>query len=318
MNLLLTGASGFVGRALLQNLVEIGLRVKACFRAQPHLQINNCECLVIPDFTIHEEMAWKSALSGIHTVVHAAARVHIMNDKALNPLDEFRRVNTTGTLNLARWAAEMGVKRFVFISSVKAMGEGTDIGSPFKADSPCQPVDPYGISKREAEIGLLEIAARTGLEVVIIRPPLVYGPKVKANFAALMGWLVKGMPLPFAAVRDNRRSFVSLRNLVDLIAVCISHPDAANQVFLASDAEDLSTADLLIRMGHALARPAKLFNCPVMCLRWGARVLGKEQVFDRLCGSLQLDVEKNRQILGWVPLQTVDEGLATVAAEYRK
>lgn len=318
MNLLLTGASGFVGRSLLQEFVASGLRVKACYRAQSHTQTGKYETLVIPDFTKQEEAAWKSALSGIHTVVHAAARVHVMNDKAAYPLDEFRRVNTTGTLNLARWAAEMGVKRFLFVSSVKAMGERTEIGFPFKADSPCYPIDPYGISKREAEIGLMQIAAQTGLEVVIIRPPLVYGPQVKANFAAMMRWLARGVPLPLAAVTSNRRSFVSLQNLVNFIMLCTSHPAAANQTFLVSDSEDLSTVDLLIRMGHALARPAKLLNCPVVMLRWGARVFGKESVFDRLCGSLQLDVEKNRQVLGWVPVQTVDEGLAAVAAEYRK
>jgi len=213
-----------------------------------------------------------------------------------------------------RQAAASGVRRFVFVSSVKVNGESTSPEQPFRQDDPAAPVDPYGISKREAEDGLREIAAATGMEVVIVRPPLVYGPGVKANFAALMNAVKRGLPLPLGSVTENRRSLVALDNLVDLLITCIDHPAAANQTFLVSDDEDLSTADLLWRLGKAMGRPARLFPMPPALLRTGAALLGKSDMAERLLGNLQVDITHTKQTLGWTPPITVDEGLRRAAA----
>lgn len=239
-----------------------------------------------------------------------------MNEGATDPLQEFRRINVEGTLALGRWAAEAGVQRFVFISSVKALGEATHLGAPFFADTPPVPEDAYGISKWEAEQGLQQLARETGMEVVIIRPPLVYGPGVKANFLSMMRWLSRGVPLPLGAVTHNRRSFVALGNLVDLILVCTRHPAAANQTFLVSDGDDLSTAELLKRMGRALGRNVLLPSVPISWLERAARWSGKKSIYDRLCGSLQVDINKTCQLLEWTPPLTVDEGLRLVAKEF--
>jgi nucleoside-diphosphate-sugar epimerase len=240
-----------------------------------------------------------------------------MNDKSADPLAEFRRVNVEATAALARQAAGAGVRRFVFLSSIKVNGEFTEAGQPFTADDAPAPEDPYGVSKHEAEKLLRQIAAETGMEVVIIRPPLVYGPGVKANFAAMMRWLARGVPLPLAAVTDNRRSLVALDNLVDLIVTCLHHPAAANQTFLVSDGEDLSTAQLLKRMGAAMGQPARLFYLPPVVLKLGAALLNKPGIYQRLCGSLQLDIAKTRQLLGWSPPVSVDDGLRRAAEGFR-
>jgi UDP-glucose 4-epimerase len=251
-------------------------------------------------------------LVGITTVVHLAARVHVMRDTEAYPLAAFRVVNVVETLSLARQAAAAGVRRFVFISSVKVNGETTQPGHPFTADDAPAPLDPYGISKMEAEQGLRQIAAETGMEVVIIRPPLVYGPGVKANFSAMMRWLQRGVPLPLGAI-DNQRSLVALDNLVDLIITCISHPAAANQTFLVSDGEDVSTSELLRRMGRAMGRPARLLPVPAGLLKLAATLAGRRDMAQRLCGSLQVDIEKTRQLLGWSPPLTLDQGLKKAA-----
>jgi nucleoside-diphosphate-sugar epimerase len=260
---------------------------------------------------------WSSALVGVDAVVHTAARVHVINDKCLNPLAEFCRVNVEGTAALALQAEAAGVKRFVFLSSIKVNGEFTEQGQPFTADDVPAPEDPYGVSKHEAEQLLRQIAAETDMEVVIIRPPLVYGPGVKANFESIMRWLARGVPLPLAAVIQNRRSLVALDNLVDLIVTCLKHPAAANQTFLVSDGEDLSTAELLTRMGAAMGHPARLFYLPPALLKLGASVLNKPGRYQRLCGSLQLDIAKGRQLLGWTPSVSVDEGLRRAAEGFR-
>lgn len=236
-----------------------------------------------------------------------------MNDTSSDPLAEFRRVNVEGTANLARQAAAAGVRRFVFLSSIKVNGEFTVAGQSFTAADVPAPQDAYGISKHEAEQSLRQIAEETGMEVVIIRSPLVYGPGVKANFAAMMRWLARGLPLPLSAVTQNRRSLVALDNLVDLIVTCLDHPAAANQTFLASDGEDLSTADLLRRMGGAMGRAARLFYVPTVCLKLAAYLVNKPGIYQRLCGSLQLDITKTRQVLGWVPPVSVNEGLRRAA-----
>ncbi|AOF87746.1 3-beta hydroxysteroid dehydrogenase/isomerase family protein [Hydrogenophaga sp. RAC07] len=247
-------------------------------------------------------------------VLHLAARVHVMDDPSADPLTAFRQTNTAGTLHLARQAAAVGVRRFVFVSSIKVNGECTAAGQPFTATDAPAPQDPYGISKMEAEQGLRQIAAETGMEVVIIRPPLVYGPGVKANFASLMRAVQRGIPLPLASVTHNRRSFVALDNLVDVLITCVDHPAAANQTFLVSDGEDLSTTDLLRRLGHAMNKPARLFPVPPSLLQFGANLLGKGDMAQRLLGNLQVDIDHTRNTLNWTPPLSVDEGLRRAVA----
>jgi len=240
-----------------------------------------------------------------------------MRETAVDPLAVFRAVNVEGTLNLARQAAAAGVRRFVFISSVKVNGESTMLGRSFTADDTPAPEDAYGISKAEAEAGLHAIARKTGMELVIIRPPLVYGPGVKGNFASMLRWVVRGVPLPLAAATGNRRSLVALDNLVSLIATCTQHPRAAGQVFLAGDGEDVSTAELLRRIAQVQEQSARLLWCPVGVVELAARLLGKGDVAQRLLGSLQVDISKNRNLLGWQPLINLDEGLRRAVQEAR-
>lgn len=314
MTTLVTGANGFVGSALCARLLRDGTAVRGAVRS-PGSQPGGAEAIAIG--SLSSETDWTVALTNVDQVVHLAARVHLMNDKSSDPLAEFRRVNVEGTANLARQAAAAGVRRFVFLSSIKVNGEFTEAGHPFTADDVPAPEDPYGVSKHEAEQLLRHIAAETGIEVVIIRPPLVCGPGVKANFESMMRWLSRGVPLPLAAVTQNRRSLVALDNLVDLIVTCLSHPTAANQTFLVSDGEDLSTANLLRRMGAAMGHPARLFYLPPAFLKLGATLLNKPGIYQRLCGSLQLDIAKTRQLLGWTPPVSVDEGLRRAAEGFR-
>ena len=309
---LITGANGFVGRALCVEAAAFGFAVGAVTRSTCDLP-SGSENFVVGN--MDDRTDWRDALVGSKAVIHLAARVHVMADAAENPLNEFRRINVLGTLNLARQAAAAGVRRFVFISSVKVNGEATTVGFPFLADDIPAPLDPYGISKMGAEQGLRKIAAETGMEVVIIRPPLVYGPGVKANFQTIMRWLARGVPLPLGAIH-NRRSMVALDNLVDLIVTCIDHPAAANQTFLVSDGEDLSTTQLLQRLGLALGKPARLIPVPAMLLKAGAALVGKPAIAQRLCGSLQVDISKTQQLLGWTPPLSVDEGLKRAAEGY--
>lgn len=310
MTTLVTGANGFVGSALCARLQTDGASVRGAVRS---LTSRYCAAEAIAIGSLSSETEWTVALRDVEQVLHLAARVHVMNDKSSDPLLEFRRVNVEGTANLAREAAAAGVSRFVFLSSIKVNGELTEAGRPFTADDAPAPEDPYGVSKHEAEQTLRQIAADTGMEVVIIRPPLVYGPGVKANFESMMRWLVRDVPLPLAAVTQNRRSLVALDNLVDLIVTCMHHPAAANQTFLVSDGEDLSTADLLRRMGAALGHPARLFYLPPSLLKLGAQVVNKPGIHQRLCGSLQLDITNTRQRLGWAPPVPVDEALRRAA-----
>jgi nucleoside-diphosphate-sugar epimerase len=309
MRILITGASGFVGHSLCSEAVARVFAVRGVTRASCNL-LKNVEGVVVT--CMDGSTVWRYALSGCDAVIHLAARVHVMQEITADPLAEFRRVNVHGTLNLARQAAAAGVRRFVFVSSVKVNGESTQLGSPFKADDVSAPLDAYGLSKMEAEQGLRELAAQTGMEVVIIRPPLVYGPGVKANFAAMMRWLQHGVPLPLGAIH-NQRSLVALGNLVDLIVLCLTHPAAANQTFLVSDGEDVSTSELLRRMGQAMGRPARLIPVPQSWLRYAAAMVGKPDVAQRLCGSLQVDITKTRQLLGWTPPLSLDEGLKKTA-----
>ena len=314
MTVLVTGASGFVGSALCARLLRDGGSVRAAVRSL-NSQPGGAEAFAIR--SLSSETDWTPALRNVEQVVHLAARVHVMNDKSPDPLAEFRRVNVEGTVALARQAAIAGVRRFVFLSSVKVNGEFTEAGHLFTEDDAPAPEDSYAVSKYEAEQLLRQIAAETGMEVVIIRPPLVYGPGVKANFESMMRCLARGVPLPLAAVTNNRRSLVALDNLVGLIVTCLNHPAAANQTFLVSDGKDLSTAQLLKRMGAAIGQPARLFYLPPTLLKLGASVLNRPGIYQRLCGSLQLDIAKTRQLLGWTPPVSVDEGLRRAAEGFR-
>ena len=280
----------------------------------PESRFETQQQYVVDDLTATTD--WAFAAAGQQVVIHAAARVHVINETASDPLTAFQVVNVDATLNLARQAVSAGVKRFVFISSIKVNGESTEPGHAFtEADTP-NLQDAYGQSKHEAEQGLRQLSADTGMEVVIIRPPLVYGPGVKANFASLMRAVQRGWPLPLGTVH-NQRSLVALDNLVDFIVTCITHPRAANQTFLVSDGEDLSTPDLIRRMARAVNRPARLLPVPVWALKAGALLLGKGDAVQRLCGNLQVDISKSRTLLGWNPPISVDEGLRrAVGANY--
>ena len=309
-----TGATGFLGAALLRRLAlqqadvpgATAYSLSGISRHAPAKVIDGVRYVPLGDFT--GQVDWPAALSGVEVVVHTAARVHMMADAVAEPLAEFRRVNVQANLRLAREAAAVGVRRFVFISSVKVNGEVTLAGQPFTEEDAAAPQDDYGLSKMEAELGLRQLSADTGMEVVIIRPPLVYGPDVRANFGALMRAVQRGWPLPLGAVH-NQRSLVALDNLVDFIVTCISHPQAANQTFLVSDGQDLSTTELVRGMAQAGGVPARLLPVPVWALRAGASLLGRGDAVQRLCGNLQVDITKARSLLGWVPPVSVEEGL---------
>tara|TARA_B110000208_G_scaffold185261_1_gene240192 strand:- start:1 stop:963 length:963 start_codon:yes stop_codon:yes gene_type:complete len=314
MNVLLTGATGFVGKPVTNQLAQDNyFNVFAVVRENSKQLVSNVKQIVIGDLL--SGPAWERHLSGIDVVVHIAARAHIMNDKALDPLLEFRKMNVEVTLNLAGQAAQAGVKRFVFISSIKVNGEATHKGSFFTHDDAYTTSDPYGISKREAELGLRKIAEETGMDVVIVRPPLVYGPGVKANFRSLIKWTRRGVPLPLGSVH-NKRSFVALDNLVDFIIVCTKHPKAANEIFLISDGEDVSITTLLHKIAQALDKKAMLISVPVSAMKCVAKLLGKGDVADRLFGSLQVDISKSSSLLGWKPLVTMDEQLKKISEVY--
>lgn len=308
--LLITGATGFVGSALLRTAQQSDKRIAiGTTSRKTGILPNQPNIRYVGD--IAENIDWKPVLQGVDCVVHLAARVHVMNDKAADPLEEFHRVNVQGTFRLAQQAAESGVKRFVFLSTIKVNGESTLPGQSFHADDGPNPQDAYAISKFEAEKGLQKISKITGMELVIVRPPLVYGPGVKANFASMQRWLESGIPLPLGAI-SNKRSLVALDNLVDLILTCVDHPSAANQVFLASDGDDVSTTELLYRFGTALGKPARLIAVPQKILEISGQLLGKGEQVKRLCGSLQVDIEKNRKLLNWIPIISLDEGLKRV------
>lgn len=308
--ILLTGASGFVGRAIVAALLQERYDLVCPVRHALHLP--GARTPVMPD--MGERADWRACLGGVQTVIHCAARVHVMQDGATDPLAAYRQVNVAATLNLARQAAEAGVRQFIFLSSVKVNGEETPLNQPYTEDSAPAPIDPYGISKHEAETALLQLANETGMAVTILRPPLVYGPGVKANFRSMLRWVKKGVPLPLASVR-NKRSFVYLGNLVSLVQTCMGHPQAANQVFLVSDRDDLSSAELLRLAAAAMHRPAHLLPCPPGALLWLARLAGRESAAQRLVQSLQVDAGKAARVLGWTPPYTVAEGLSATVKD---
>jgi UDP-glucose 4-epimerase len=288
--------------------VSATLRNRLAHKFDPSVDLIN-----IGDMT--PTLDWSRALIGIDVIIHLAARAHVLNDAASNPIAEYRYVNVDCSLNLARQAAQVGVKRFIYLSSIKVNGEFTSSGEPFKADDIPSPKDFYGVSKYEAELGLRAIADEVGMELVIIRPPLVYGSGVKGNFLNMMRWIAKSVPLPLGAI-NNLRSLVGLENLVDLIIVCIKHVNAANQIFLVSDDEDLSTPDLCINLGIALNSPAKLVKIPVPWLYFFTIIVGRRKMLDRLCSSLQVDILKTKKMLGWSPKVSVSKGFAAAVCGY--
>ena len=308
-----TGAGGFIGRALVRHLEQLGWRVRAAVRRLESGFPAGVE--VVPGMALSSDTDWRPALAGSKFLVHAAARVHVIRERSDDPLADFRRVNVDATMHLARQAAQHGVQRFIYLSSIGVNGSQT-FDTPFTAEDQPRPIASYARSKHEAEQGLLEISAASGMELVILRPPLVYGPNAPGNFGTLVRCLRRRVPLPLASIR-NQRSLIGLDNLVALIAVCLTHPNAANRLFLASDGEDLSTPDLLRRLGGALGRPARLFPFPVSVLRAGASMVGRSAVAEQLCGSLQVDARATRTILGWRPHLTLDQGLARVAGNGR-
>lgn len=305
---LLTGATGFVGNGIFNKLscikkyktIVVARSNRSCFSD------HKVEVRIITDFSSSTD--WSMTLNDIDVVVHAAARVHIINDKVIDPLVEYRKVNVDGTMALARQAATSGIKRFIYISSIKVNGEQTELGSKFEANANPAPEDAYGISKLDAENALLQLSTETGMELVIIRPPLVYGAGVKGNFATMAKLVAKGLPLPLGAIH-NKRSLVALDNLVDLIITCIDHPAAANQIFLAGDGEDISTTQLLRGVANAMGKPSRLIPIPASWLMMAATVLGKKAVAQRLLGSLQVDISKAQKLLGWTPPLSIAEGL---------
>ena len=349
---LVTGATGFIGSHLIQQLVaQDDYRVRAVVRVPisqvpKELQFRLCERSEAIQGSVHQTPGlprlrlamtehegtkaaqndalqvvetisistisattdWQQALENCDVIIHTAARVHVMKESAANPLHEFRQVNVEGTLNLARQAAQQGVKRFIFISSIKVNGEETQLGHVYSPEDSPAPQDAYGISKYEAEQGLMTLAAETDMQIVIIRPTLVYGPGVKGNFQRMIRCLHRGFPLPVKSVR-NKRSFVSIDNLVDLIIRCIEHPRAANQVFLVSDDEDLSIVELLQTISKAMNKPSRLIPVSYWILKNLAKIFGKQAILQRLCGSLQVDITKTCDLLDWKPQVSTDEAL---------
>ena len=312
-SMLVTGANGFIGRALCEEEIRQGYSVHALVRSSEKYVVDGCKMTNVANLTRTTD--YTEMLVGVNIVIHLAARVHIMNDDASNPSAEFYEANTAITLNLARQAAFSGVKRFVFLSSIKVNGESTSSELRFTPDDDFIPTDPYALSKYKAEQGLLAIAKETGLEVVIIRPPLVYGPGVKANFSSMMKWIYRGVPLPLGAVQ-NQRSFVALDNLVSFIIHCVEHPKAANEVFLISDNEDVSTTELLQKVAIAFEKRPLLIPIPVRIMRILANLVGKDGVAKRLFSSLQVDSSKARNLLDWKPTITMDEQLIKTADAY--
>lgn len=312
--ILVTGATGFVGGALCGALIKRGCSVRVALRDPEKFANTACEMVRVP--TIEAGTDWTEGLRGMATVMHLAARVPGIQDDITNPLEEFRKVNVVGTEHLARSAAASGVKRFVYVSTIKVHGEVTPGEEKLTEASAASSQDPYGVSKLEAEQALHRVAAETGLEIVIVRPPLVYGAGVKGNFAQMIKVLARGIPLPLASVH-NLRSLVYVENLVDVLILCARHPKAAGQTYLVSDGEAISTPDLLRQLGAALGYPARLFPCPPALLKLAGRLTGKSEQVERLLGSLQVDTGKIRRELGWTPPHTLQQGLQATSEWYR-
>ncbi len=312
MNVLVTGANGFVGRALIPILAARGHAVRAAVRQSDTAA--GVETACVGDIDARTD--WAAALADIESVVHLAARVHVMRDIAADPLAAFRQVNVAGTERLVLQAAQAGVKRLVYLSSIKVNGEQTH-GAPYREEDVPAPADPYGVSKWEAEQALHRIARETGLEVVVLRPPLIYGPEVKANFLRLLRGVDRGLPLPFGRI-ENRRSLLFVGNLCDAIATCLEHPAAAGETFLLSDGEDLSTPELIRRIATVMNRQSRLIPVPEALIELAGRLAGRHAEVERLVGSLCVDSSKIRDTLGWCPPYSVDDGLRRTVEWFRQ
>jgi nucleoside-diphosphate-sugar epimerase len=314
-NIVLTGATGFVGSAVLKKLVELNHSTTVVRRSPSTKNDKKSNEIIIN--SIDSKTDWKDSLSGADVIIHCAARVHVMNEKSEDPLFEFREVNLKGTLNLAEQAIKSDVKRFVFISTIKVGGESSETGHPLTEKMAHIPEDPYGLSKYEAEQALSKLAMNSGMEVVIIRPTLIYGPGVKANFETMIKWLSKGVPLPLGAT-TNKRSLVALDNLVDFIALCVEHPKAANETFYISDDNDLSTTQLLKKLSDALNKRCYLLPIPSKLLSLALTICGLKSFSTRLLGSLQVSPNKAKALLDWKPAVTVEEAFKKTTDFYKE
>jgi nucleoside-diphosphate-sugar epimerase len=316
LKILVTGATGFVGSPLIRLLSSQGHQVIGAVRSQSNISVNSfagVEFKAVGD--IHGSLDWTPFLADVNAVVHLANRAHVMNESDTNPFALYRSINTEGTLQLAHQAAAAGVKRFIFISSVKVNGESTLPGQRFSPASDSIPSDPYGLSKYEAERGLKELSLKTGMEVVIIRPPLIYGPGVKANFLKMMRWVEKGIPLPLGSI-TNQRSLLGIDNFLDFIGVCLTHPKAAGQTFLISDDHDVSTTELLKEIASAMHRSSRLLSVPQFVLEKGLILLGQGDITERLFASLQLDITLAKTLLSWKPPFSFNDQITKTVAAY--
>jgi nucleoside-diphosphate-sugar epimerase len=315
VKILITGVNGFVGLPLSQHLNTAGHQVVGAVRSHHSLSVVNPHIQLKSIGDIDDITDWRDCLGSVECVVHLANRAHVMDEQSTNPLALYRKVNTEGTLNLARQAAAAGIKRFIFISSIKVNGESTLPGQALTPQDQHLPVDSYGLSKYEAELGLRLIAEQTGLEVVVIRPPLIYGPGVKANFLKMMRWVEKGIPLPLGAIQ-NQRSMLGLDNLINFIELCLTHPDATGQTFLVSDDRDVSTTELLKEITVAMHRPSRLLSIPQCLIEKFLILLGQRHIAERLCGSLQLDISLTKKCLAWKPPYTFKDQLNKTVLDY--
>lgn len=314
--MLITGASGFIGNALCNHIVRLGYNVTGTVRSLPVSPISGVDYQIVGD--LGTSTAWSDDIfSRVEVIVHCAARVHVMNEYVQDPLMEFRRINVQGTETLARSAANAGVRRLIFLSSVKVNGESSLLSSPIDETSPAIPKDYYGISKLEAEKSLLNIADETGLETVILRLPLVYGPGVRGNFLKLLKVVDRGVPLPFSLV-NNLRSLINLNNLTDVIGVCLADARAVGRTYMVSDGEDISTVRLIIKMAHALERPVRLWPCPLRLIELAGMLAGRSDEVSRIIGSLRINSKKIYSELSWVPTHTLTHGLSQISAWYHR
>lgn len=313
--ILITGANGFIGRAVTEKLAANKGHVICAAVRKSTIKFQNAVKL-FENLDLSREANWSDALKTVEIVIHCAARVHILSEKSQNPLKDFREINVDGTLNLAKQAAASGVKRFIFISSIGVNGEKTS-HNPFSAYDDPQPHSPYTQSKMEAEIGLMKISQTSNMSVVIIRPPLVYDLNAPGNFKSLLRVARKPIPLPLSAVK-NKRSFIFLDNLIDIIICCVTHPNAINQIFLVSDDEDLSTTQLIQKIRKSFKVPSLLFPLPVWCLKLISQFLRRPKFTEQLFGSLQVDIQKTKSNLGWKPPFSVDQAMLKIAGTTNK
>lgn len=313
--ILITGADGFIGRALCDVMTAFGWTVHASVRTNVHVSNLSTSVKVVKIDSIDGDTDWSHCLRGIDAIIHLAARVHVMHNHSSVPCSEFRKVNVAGTACLARQAASAGVRRIIYMSSIKVNGEGSAV--PYTENDIPSPHDPYGQSKWEAEQALSEISRLSGIEVVILRLPLVYGPSVKANFLQLMKTVNAGFPLPLANIH-NKRSMIYLKNLIDAIMTCITHPKAIGQTYLVSDGVDISTPELIQRLAVALGTTTRLLPFPPMIIRLVSKLLGKSEEVERLLGSLTVNTTKIQRELVWKPPYTIEQGLKETAEWFKR